>query len=160
MTISEPWSSLCTMHLTSQTRRSISTLSSLFHSGHKSLRSCCSTSVTAVTLSNRMQKIRSTVCDPYSIPMADIIVRFLGTRILKNTDSHWQVDKDFRNTFLGLRKAFLDDPTITTEINALQILDDVGIMSAPVGGISMPFSGMPNHLEWVSGRVSDAGTQS
>lgn len=148
------------MHLTSQTRRSISTLSRVFHSGNKSSRSCCSTSVTALTLSNRMQKIRSTVCDPYSIPMVDIIIRFLGKRILKNTDSHWKVDKDFRTTFLELRKAFLDDATITTEINALQILDGVGIMSASFGGISMPFRGMPNHLEWVSGQVSDAGTQS
>ena len=148
------------MHLTSQTRRSISTLSRVFHNGNKSLRSCCSTSVTAVTLSNPMQKIRATVCDPYSIPIADIIVRFVGTRILKNTNSHWQVDKDFRTTFLELRKAFLDDATITTEIHALQILDDAGIMSATVGGISMPFLGMPNHLEWVSGQASDAGTQS
>ena len=79
---------------------------------------------------------------------------------MKNTNSHWQVDKDFRATFLELRKAFLDDATITTEIHALQILDDAGIMSATVGGISMPFLGMPNHLEWVSGQVSDAGTQS
>ena len=90
--------------------------------------------------------------------MADIIVRNLGKRILKNTDSHWQVDKDFRATFLELHKAFLDDATVTTEITALQILDDVGIMSAPVGGISMPFDGVPTHLKWVSSHISDAGT--
>ncbi|KAI9440928.1 hypothetical protein H4582DRAFT_1850592, partial [Lactarius indigo] len=51
-------------------------------------------------------------------------------RILKNTGS--QVDKkieDFRATLLEQRRAFLDEAAITTEITALQILDDVGIIS-------------------------------
>jgi hypothetical protein len=53
--------------------------------------------------------------------------------MLKNTGG--QVDKkleDFRTTLLELHKAFLDEATITTEITALQILDDVGIISANV----------------------------
>jgi hypothetical protein len=116
-------------------------------------------SVTAVTLSNRTQWIRATVCDIYPFPMAVVNVRFLGMRILKNTGS--LVDKkieDFRTTFLELHKAFMDEANITTEITALQILDDVGIISAKVGAISMQFNA--TQLNWVSSQVSDAGTQS
>ncbi len=86
-------------------------------------------------------------------------MRFSGKRILKNTGS--QVDKkieDFRATLLELRKAFLDEATITTEITTLQILDDVGIISANVGMISGQLDGMATQLKWVSSQVSDAGT--
>ena len=60
--------------------------------------------------------------------------------------------KDLRTTLIELRKAFLDQAAITTEITAFQILDDVGIISANVGKIS-------NQLQWVSNQVLDAGTQ-
>ncbi|KAH9000465.1 hypothetical protein EDB92DRAFT_506182 [Lactarius akahatsu] len=76
----------------------------------------------------------------------------LWKRILKNTGG--QVDKkieDFRSTLLALHKAFLDEATITTEITALQILDDVGIISAQLDG-------MATQLKWVSNQVSDTGT--
>ena len=93
--------------------------------------------------------------------------------MLKNTGS--RVDKkieDFRTTLLELSKAFLDEATITTEITALQILDDVGIISANVriisadvgvisanvGRISSQLGGMATQLKWVSSQVSDAGT--
>ena len=78
--------------------------------------------------------------------------------MLKNTGS--KVDKkieDFRTALLELRKAFLDDATITTEITALQILDDVGIISANVGRISSQLDGMYTQLKWVSSQASDAG---
>ena len=85
--------------------------------------------------------------------------------MLKNTGS--QVDKkieDFRTTLLELRKAFLDEATITTEITALQILDDVGIISADVGiisvnlgRISIQLDGMATQLKWVSSQVLDVG---
>ncbi|KAH9032419.1 hypothetical protein EDB85DRAFT_1245516 [Lactarius pseudohatsudake] len=71
-------------------------------------------------------------------------------RMLKNTGG--QVDKkieDFRSTLLEQRKAFLDEATITTEITALQILDDVGIVSSQLDG-------MATQLKWVSSQVSDA----
>ncbi|KAH9026565.1 hypothetical protein EDB84DRAFT_1419977, partial [Lactarius hengduanensis] len=74
----------------------------------------------------------------------------LWKRILKNTGS--QVDKkieDFRATLLKHRKAFLDEATIITEITALQILDDVGIISSQLDG-------MATQLKWVSSQVSDA----
>ncbi len=65
-----------------------------------------------------------------------------------------QVNKqieDFRTALLELRKAFLDQAAITTEITAFQILDGVGILSAKVDRIS-------TQLKWVSSQVSDAGT--
>ena len=83
--------------------------------------------------------------------MADVNMRFSGKRMLKNTGS--QVDKkieDFRTTLLELRKSFLDESVITTEITALQILDDVGILS-------MQLEGMATQLKWVSSQVSDVG---
>ncbi len=86
-------------------------------------------------------------------------MRFSGKRMLKNTGG--QVDKqieDFRTTLLELRKAFFDEATITAEITALQILDDVGIVSANVGKISSRLDGMATQLKWVSSQVSDAGT--
>ncbi len=65
--------------------------------------------------------------------------------------------EDFRTALLELRKAFLDQAAITTEITALQILDDVGIISANVGRISSQLDGMATQLKWVSNKVSDAG---
>jgi len=107
--------------------------------------------------------------------------------MLKNTGS--LVDKkieDFRTTLLELQKAFLDEGAITTEITALQILDDVGvisanvgiisanvgiisadmgiisadvgIISANVGVVSSRLDGMGIQLKWVSNQVSDSGT--
>ena len=76
---------------------------------------------------------------------------FSGKRMLKNTGR--QLDKkieDLRTALLELRKAFLDEATITAEITALQILDGVGIMSANVGK-------MATQLKWVSSQVSSAG---
>ena len=72
-----------------------------------------------------------------------------------------KVDKkieDFRTTLLELRKSFLDEAAITTEITALQILDDVGIISANVGRVSIQLDGMATQLKWVSSQVSDGGT--
>jgi len=92
--------------------------------------------------------------------VADVnIMGFSGKRTLKNTGN--QVDKqieDFRTTLLELRKAFFEEATVTTEITALQILDDVGIISANVGRISSQLGGMATQLKWVSSQVSDAGT--
>ena len=76
--------------------------------------------------------------------------------MLKNIGG--QVNKQiegFRVVLLELRKAFLDEATITTEITALQILDDVGIISA---NISSQLDGMAIRLKWVSSQVLDAGT--
>jgi hypothetical protein len=87
-------------------------------------------------------------------------------RMLKNTGG--QVDnklEGFRTTLLGFRRALLDEATITTEITALQILDDVGIISATVGiisanvgRVSSQLDGMATQLKWVSSQVFDVGT--
>ena len=85
-------------------------------------------------------------------------MRFSGQRTLKSAGS--QVDKkieDFRTALLELRRAFLDEATFTTEITALQILDDVGIISANIGKISSHLDGMATKLKWVSSQVLDAG---
>jgi hypothetical protein len=77
---------------------------------------------------------------------------------LKNTVS--QIDKkieDFRVTFCELHKAFVDEASITTEINVLQILDGMGVISANVGIISSRLDWMASQLKWVSSQVSDAG---
>jgi len=66
--------------------------------------------------------------------------------------------EDLRIALLGLRNAFLDHATITTEIAALQILDDVGIISANVGSISSRLDGTATRLKWVSSQISDVGT--
>ena len=71
-----------------------------------------------------------------------------------------QVNKqieDFRIALLELRNAFLNQASITTEITALHILDNVGIISANVGIISSQLDGMGSRLKWVSSQVSDAG---
>ena len=114
-------------------------------------------------------------------------MRCLGKRTLKHLSS--QIDgkiEDFRTTLLKLHKAFVDEASIVTEITALQILDDVGvlsasvgiisanvgtisadvgiisanmgIMSAGVGRISSQLDGMATQLKWVSSYVVDAGT--
>ncbi len=112
--------------------------------------------------------------------MADVNTLFSGKRILKNTGSPvGKKIEGFRITLLELQKAFLDEATITTEITALQILDDVGIISANVGiisagmgiiladvriisanvgRISSQLDGMATQLKWVSNQVSDTGT--
>ena len=67
---------------------------------------------------------------------------------------------DLRTTLTELRKAFIDQAAITTEITAFQILDDVGIVSANVGRISSQLDGVATQLKWVSSHVLDAGTPS
>ncbi len=76
------------------------------------------------------------------------MLKNIGGRVNKQIE-------DFRTALLELRKAFLDEATITTEITALQILDDVGMISAR---ISNRLDGMVTQLKWVSSLVSDAGT--
>ena len=86
-------------------------------------------------------------------------MRLLGKRTLKNIGGRANTRiEDFRTALLELRKAFLDQATIATEITAFQILDDVGIISASVSNILNQLDGMTSRLKWVSSQVSDAGT--
>ena len=122
--------------------------------------------VIAVTLSDRTRRIRNYVSNILHISVDDVHMWISGKRMLTNTGG--QVDKkmeDFRTTLLDLHKSFMDVGTITTEITALQILDDMGIISADVkiisakvGKISIQLDGMTTKLKWMSGQVADAGT--
>ena len=88
----------------------------------------------------------------------DINTQYAGKRTLINLSS--QVGKkigDLRATFIELRKAFLDQATVTTEITALQILDDVGIISANIGIMSSQLDRVATQLKWVSNQALDAG---
>ncbi len=79
-------------------------------------------------------------------------MRLSGKRTLTNTGGQVSTQiEGFRTALLELRKAFLDEATIATEITAFQILDDVGIISAKVDWIS-------TQLQWVSSQVLDTGT--
>ena len=136
-------------------------------------------SVIAVTLSGRTPKIHNSVRNILRISVGDVNIWISGKRMLMNTGS--LVDKkmeDFRTTLLDLHKSFLDVGTITTEITALQILDDMGIISADVkiisanvskisanvskisanvGKISVQLDGVTTKLKWMSSQVADAG---
>ena len=91
--------------------------------------------------------------------LAKVNLEIAGKRTLVNLGSQvGQKIGDLRTDLIELRRAFLDQATITTEITALQILDDVGIISANVGRISSELDGVTTQLKWVSSHVSDAGT--
>jgi hypothetical protein len=83
---------------------------------------------------------------------------FVGKRLLKNING--RVDKEIQDlctTLVELRKAFLDHAAVTTELTVLQILDNVGIMTAHINGISTQLDGMTTQLKWVSTQVLDLG---
>ena len=69
---------------------------------------------------------------------------FSGKRTLKNIDGGPEEKiKDLSDILVQRRKAFLDQATISTEITAFQILDDVANIST--------------QLQYLSSQVSDAG---
>jgi hypothetical protein len=71
-------------------------------------------------------------------------MRFLGKRTLKNIGGGPEEKiKELSDVLVKLRKAFLDQATISTEITAFQILDDVANISI--------------QLQYLSSQVSDAG---
>ena len=93
-------------------------------------------------------------------------MRSSGKRTLKHAIGN-QVDEKiegFRATIVELHNAFVDEAAVVTEVTALQILDDVGVISANVGiisgdvrKISHQLDGMSTQLKWVSSHISDAG---
>ncbi len=93
-----------------------------------------------------------TLSSPTSL--ANTNVQLLGKRTLKNTGGGAERKiEDLSTALVDHRRAFFDQATITTEITAFQILDDVGIISAKVDFIS-------TQLQWVSSQVPDMGTWS
>ena len=86
-----------------------------------------------------------------SVLLAIINVLFAGKRLLKNITGEVDMQIEaLRNTFVGLKKAFLDSVAIATEITVVQILDDMGILLANINLIS-------DHLDVVTTQLSDLG---
>ena len=89
----------------------------------------------------------------FCVLLAIINILFEGKRLLKNVKKIGEVDKQITalcNTLVELQKAFLDLVTITTEVTVVQILDDVGTLSANINLIS-------DHLDAVTTQLSDLG---
>ena len=70
------------------------------------------------------------------VSLASVNVLFIGKRTLKNMGggSEKKIEKLFA-ALVENRRAFLDQATISTEITAFQILDDVGIISVKVDDV-------------------------
>ena len=86
-----------------------------------------------------------------SASLAFVNMLFSGKRTLKNIGGG--PDKKIKELSDGLverRKAFLDQATLSTEITAFQILDDVSNISIQLQGIS-------TQLQDLSGQASNAG---
>jgi hypothetical protein len=79
-----------------------------------------------------------------STSLAFVNVLFSGKRTLKNIGGGPEGKiKDLSDVLVKRRQAFLDQATISTEITAFQILDDVANIST--------------ELQYLSSQVSDAG---
>lgn len=66
---------------------------------------------------------------------------------MKNASS--QAEKQISNlcsTFVDLRRSFLEHADVITEISVFQILDDMGVVSAKVSGISTQLDKMTTQL--------------
>jgi len=86
--------------------------------------------------------------------LTGVNVLFSGKRTLKNIGGGAEKKiEDLSTALVEHRRAFFDQATISTEITAFQILDDMGIISAKVDWIS-------TQVRWVSSQVPDAGTYS
>ena len=104
--------------------------------------------VVAATLSNRMQRICNSVRRLHLASLAFVNIVFSGKRTLKNIGGGPEGKiKELSDVLLQRRKAFLEQATISTEITAFQILDDVMKISTQlsvVGGWSLMASGLPS----------------
>ena len=87
----------------------------------------------------------SQFCTPSStVSMAFVNTLFSGKRTLKNAGSGQEKKiNELSDVLVKRRKAFLDQATISTEITAFQILNDVANIST--------------QLQCLSGQVSDVG---
>jgi uncharacterized coiled-coil protein SlyX len=79
--------------------------------------------------------------------LAFVNILFAGKRTLKNIGGGPEEKiKELSDVLVKRRKAFLDQATLSTEITAFQILDDVAKMST--------------QLQYLTGQISDAGKSS
>jgi hypothetical protein len=54
--------------------------------------------------------------------------------------------EDYRTSLFRLRDLFLNHATVTTEITALQMLDDMGGLSTKLDGISTQITAVSDHV--------------
>ena len=88
--------------------------------------------VVAATLSNRIQRTRNSVRRLHLL-LGFVNMVFSGKRTLKNIGGGPEEKiKQLSDVLVKLRKAFLDQATISTEITAFQILDELEKLSAQV----------------------------
>ena len=72
---------------------------------------------------------------------------FSGKRIFKNIGGERDMKiEDYRTTLFHLQDLFLNHATVTTEITALQILDDVGGLSTRLGSIFIQITAVSNQI--------------
>jgi hypothetical protein len=103
--------------------------------------------VVAATLSNRMQTTRNFVRCLHLASLVFVNMVFSGKRTLKNMGGGPDKEiKELSDALVKRQKVFLDQATISTEITAFQILDDVAKISIQIsdaGELSLMASGIP-----------------
>ena len=103
--------------------------------------------VVAATLFNRTQTTRNFVRCLHLAPFASLNMTFSGKRTLKSIgDGPQGKIKELSDALVKRQKVFLDKATITTEITAFQILDDVAKVSSQIldaGRLSLMVSRLP-----------------
>jgi hypothetical protein len=93
--------------------------------------------VLVATLSNLMQRTRNSVRCLHPASLAFVNILSSGKRTLKNIDGgRGDKIKELSDVLVNRRKAFLDQATISTEITAFQILDDVAKISTQLRYLS------------------------
>jgi hypothetical protein len=89
--------------------------------------------VVVATLSNRIQRTRDSVRCLHLLSLGFVNMVFSGKRTLKNIGGGPEEKiKELSDVLVKLRKAFLDKATISTEITAFQILDELEKISTQV----------------------------
>ena len=93
--------------------------------------------VVAATLFNRMQMTGSSVRCPHLTSLAFVNMLLSGKRTLKSIGggSEGKI-KELSDALVKRQRVFLDQATISTEITAFQILDDVANISTRLQDLS------------------------
>ena len=93
--------------------------------------------VVAATLFNRMQMTRSSVRCLHLTSLSFVNMLLSGKRTLKNIGGGPEGKiKELSDALVKRQKVFLDQATISTEITAFQILDDVANISTRLQDLS------------------------
>ena len=100
---------------------------------HRSLLPCSDTFATVAILSSRTLKTHISVCVYLRSHFWPLKVSFVGLRIVKSVAGQGNTQiEDYRSSLFRLRDLFLNHATITTEVTALRILDEMGGISTQI----------------------------